>query len=51
MANTTESDDAFVTGVSAMHPADRIDALLDVVSDTAQWQPAPQIDVDGRARS
>lgn len=47
MTNTPESDDAFVTAISAMTPAERIDALLDVVSDTAQWQDA---DVDRRAR-
>ena len=49
MTNTPESDDNLLDSIRAVAMADRIDALLDAVNDTA-WQPAPQSDVDGRAR-
>jgi len=50
MTNTPESDDALVEGIRAHHPAERIDALLDAVNDTAAWQAAPAADTEGRAR-
>ena len=49
MTNTPERDDALIEAIRALQPADRIDALLDAVNDTA-WQPAPAADTDGRAR-
>lgn len=50
MTNTPDSDDVYLAGIGAMTEAERIDALLDVVNDTAQWQAEQQCDTDGRAR-
>jgi hypothetical protein len=48
--NSPGSDDVFGAGIQAMPLQERIDALLDVVTDTATWQPATNSAADGRAR-
>jgi hypothetical protein len=49
MTNTPESDDNLLDSLRTTAMADRIDAFLDAVNDTA-WQPAEQADMNGRAR-
>lgn len=51
MTNTPESDDAAIDRLAASPTVDWQGAVVDVALDTAVWQPAPQSDVDGRARS
>lgn len=52
MTNTSSvaSDDAFIDGIAAMPADQQRAALIDVVFDTATWQPAHTSDVDGRVR-
>lgn len=45
-----ESDDRVLDSIRDLPYPARIDALLDAVNDTAEWQPAQHADTDGRAR-
>lgn len=51
MTNSIDSDDAAIERLAATPTPDWRTVLADLAIDTAEWQPAPQADEKGRARS